>query len=48
MLLGDINEYLFARMGEIAGTPTVIELARRLCERPRPYTGPSSAGLLAS
>jgi plasmid stability protein len=40
-----LNEFLLARMGEIASTPTVTELAQRLRERP-PYTGPSSAEVI--
>jgi hypothetical protein len=37
-----LNEYLLARMSEIARVPTVPELAERIRER-EPYTGPSSA-----
>lgn len=40
-----LNEYLLARMGEIASTPTVTELAQRLRERP-PYNGPSSVDVV--
>lgn len=40
-----LNEYLLARMGEIASTPTVTELAQRLRERP-PHTGPSSVDVV--
>ncbi len=40
-----LNEYLLARMGEIASTPTVADLAQRLRER-RAYTGPSSAEVI--
>jgi len=37
-----LNEFLLARMSEIALVPTVPELADRIRER-APYTGPSSA-----
>jgi plasmid stability protein len=37
-----LNEYLLARMVEIARVPTVPELAARIRER-APYTGPSTA-----
>jgi len=37
-----LNEYLLARVTEIARVPTVPELAARIRER-EPYTGPSSA-----
>jgi len=37
-----LNDFLLARMGEIARLPTVPELAARIRER-EPYTGPSSA-----
>lgn len=37
-----LNEYLLARISEIARVPTVPELAERIRERER-YTGPSSA-----
>jgi antitoxin FitA len=37
-----LNEFLLARMTDIASTPTVPELVARLRERP-PYEGPSSA-----
>jgi plasmid stability protein len=40
-----LNEFLLARMSEIARTPTVGELATRVRER-EPYTGPSSARLI--
>ncbi len=37
-----LNEYLLARVTEIAQTPTLGELAERIRRR-APYTGPSSA-----
>jgi antitoxin FitA len=37
-----LNEFLVARMTEIARTPTISELAERIRES-APYTGPSSA-----
>jgi antitoxin FitA len=37
-----LNEFLLARMTDIARVPTVPELAERIRER-APYTGPSSA-----
>jgi antitoxin FitA len=37
-----LNEFLLARMSEIARVPTVPELAARIRER-EPYEGPSSA-----
>lgn len=37
-----LNEFLLARMSDIARVPTVPELAERIRER-APYTGPSSA-----
>jgi plasmid stability protein len=37
-----LNEFLLARMSEMARVPTVPELAERIRER-QPYTGPSSA-----
>lgn len=37
-----LNEFLLARMKEIAGTPTVPELAERI-RALEPYHGPSSA-----
>lgn len=37
-----LNEFLLARLGEIAALPTVPELADRIRSR-TPYTGPSSA-----
>lgn len=40
-----LNEFLLARMGEIARTPTVGELADRIARR-TPYTGPSTAALV--
>jgi plasmid stability protein len=40
-----LNEYLLARMSEIARVPTVPELAERIRER-EPYTGPSSAEIV--
>jgi plasmid stability protein len=40
-----LNEYLLARMNDIAKLPTVPELAARIRER-APYDGPSSAALI--
>ena len=40
-----LNEFLLARMGDIARVPTIQELAERIRERPS-YTGPSSAEIL--
>jgi plasmid stability protein len=40
-----LNEYLLARMTDIARVPTVPELAARVRERD-PYTGPSSAAVI--
>ncbi|MDQ3677789.1 MAG: hypothetical protein M3401_13485, partial [Actinomycetota bacterium] len=40
-----LNEFLLARMSDIARLPTVPELAQRIAER-APYTGPSSAAVL--
>ena len=40
-----LNDFLLARLSEIARLPTVPELAERICERP-PYTGPSSASVI--
>lgn len=40
-----LNEFLLARMTEIARVPTVGELAARIGER-APYSGPSSAALI--
>ncbi len=37
-----LNEFLLARISDIARSPTVPELAQRISER-APYTGPSSA-----
>lgn len=39
-----LNEFLLARLKEIAALPTVSELAERIRTR-TPYTGPSSATL---
>lgn len=36
-----LNDFLLARMSDIARTPTLPELAERV--RARPYAGPSSA-----
>jgi antitoxin FitA len=38
-----LNEFLLARLSDLARRPTVPELAERIRER-EPYTGPSSAG----
>jgi antitoxin FitA len=40
-----LNEFLLARLTEIASVPTVPELAQRIRER-APYTGPSSAAVV--
>jgi plasmid stability protein len=40
-----LNEFLLARMKEIARVPTVPELAERIRQR-APYTGPSSAKVI--
>jgi antitoxin FitA len=40
-----LNEFLLARLSEIARVPTVPELAARIRER-EPYLGPSSAALI--
>ena len=40
-----LNEFMLARMGEIARVPTVSELAERIRGR-QPYTGPSSAKVI--
>jgi plasmid stability protein len=40
-----LNEFLLARMSEIARVPTVPELAARIRER-EPHTGPSSAAAI--
>jgi plasmid stability protein len=40
-----LNEYLLARMGDLARTPTVPQLAQRIRER-EPYAGPSSAATI--
>jgi plasmid stability protein len=40
-----LNEFMLARMQEIARVPTVGELAARIAERAR-YLGPSSATLI--
>ena len=40
-----LNEYLLARMNDIARLPTVPELAARIRERAS-YEGPSSASLI--
>jgi plasmid stability protein len=40
-----LNEYLLARLDEIARVPTVPELAERIRAR-APYTGPSSATVI--
>ena len=37
-----LNDFLLARMDEVARTPTVAELAQRIRER-TPYEGPSTA-----
>jgi plasmid stability protein len=40
-----LNEYLLARMSELARVPTIPELAERIRERVA-YEGPSSAALI--
>jgi plasmid stability protein len=40
-----LNDFLLARITEIARMPTIPELAQRISER-APYTGPSSADLI--
>ncbi|WP_272475593.1 FitA-like ribbon-helix-helix domain-containing protein [Baekduia alba] len=40
-----LNEFLLARMGDIASVPTVSEMAERIRAR-SPYDGPSSATLI--
>jgi plasmid stability protein len=40
-----LNEFLLARLSDIARVPTVTELAQRIRER-EPYTGPSSAAVV--
>jgi antitoxin FitA len=40
-----LNEFLLARLAEIADVPTIPELLTRL-EQQEPYTGPSSASII--
>jgi antitoxin FitA len=40
-----LNEFLLARMSELARVPTLPELAERIRER-QPYDGPSSATVI--
>ena len=40
-----LNEFLLARITEMARVPTVPELAKRIRER-EPYTGPSTATVI--
>jgi antitoxin FitA len=40
-----LNEFLLARMNDIASMPTIPELAARIRER-EPYIGPSSADVI--
>jgi hypothetical protein len=40
-----LNEFLLARMSDIARVPTVPELSERIRRR-TPYTGPSSAAVI--
>lgn len=40
-----LNEFLLARLSDIASVPTVPELAQRIRER-EPYDGPSSAAVI--
>jgi plasmid stability protein len=42
-----LNEFLVARLADIARTPSVAELAERIRRR-GPYDGPSSAELIRS
>ena len=41
-----LNEFLLARVTELARLPTVPELLDRIHERGEPYEGPSSAELI--
>ena len=40
-----LNEFLLARLSDMARVPTVLELADRIRER-APYTGPSSSAVI--
>jgi len=40
-----LNEFLLARMEELAGKPTITELIARIRER-EPYTGPSAVQII--
>jgi hypothetical protein len=40
-----LNEFLLVRMGEVARTPTLPELAERIRRRDK-YRGPSSASVI--
>ena len=42
-----LNEFLLARMREIASVPTVPELAERIRQR-APYEGPSSSAVICA
>jgi antitoxin FitA len=42
-----LNEFLLARMREIASVPTLPEIAARIRER-EPYDGPSSAEVISA
>ncbi len=41
-----LNEFLLARLSELARLPTVPELLARIGERGEPYEGPSSAEII--
>jgi len=41
-----LNEFLLARLTELARLPTVPELLARIKERGEPYDGPSSAEVI--
>ncbi len=41
-----LNEFLLARLTELARLPTVPELIARIRERGEPYEGPSTADLI--
>ena len=41
-----LNEFLLARLNELARVPTVPELIARIRERGEPYEGPSSADVI--
>jgi plasmid stability protein len=41
-----LNEFLLARLSDVARVPTIPELAERVVRRAPPYTGPSAAGVI--